>query len=277
MRPTTAPGTIIVLLIAVALAACGSGDGVVDLGSAPERVTASATPTRAADAGAGLSEPAAPVDGPDAPADDGDDPRPGADGHLTAGVVGVVGVEGDDVLNVRAQPGADQPIIDRLAPLRLGLTYTGAVRTVDGAPWPQIAFDGIEGWVNGRYVRAVGGTDDITAQVVAGDQEVTAPTMEDLAEEVVDRTGLSDGYEITWGPDRDPAIAPEAQRRVVVSGGPAFGDVAEITLDVIDLFDDAVAAQRLAIVARPADDGSVTLLAVERTQFCWRGGGDRCA
>jgi hypothetical protein len=195
----------------------------------------------------------------------------------SAAEVGVLGVETGDVLNVRARPGADQSIVDRLEPLRRGLAFTGAARSVDGAVWPEITVDGTTGWVNGRYVGLVAGTDDITAAIVGEDEAPTAATMRDLAELVVVAHGLADGYRVTWGPVRDPNVAAEEQRRIVISDGPRTGDLGEITLDVIDLFDDAVAAERLVIFAHPLDRGEgFSLKAVERTFFCWRGGSDVC-
>jgi hypothetical protein len=142
--------------------------------------------------------------------------------HASSAEIGVLGVEADDVLNVRARPGAGEPIVDRLEPLSRGLAFTGAARRVN------VAY------------------------------------------------GLADGYRITWGPDPDPDLAAEEQRRIVISDGPRAGDLGEITLDVIDLFDDAIGAERLAIFAHPLVGEGFSLKTVERTFFCHRGGGDLC-
>lgn len=280
------------VLLTILLTACGASGRVVNVGEAPVRVedqpsSAPATPGAAdrADRTDGTGTPRADAPPPTRSATPSTgaqrgDALPGDPVEWPygpdAGEVGVLGVEATDVLNVRARPGAGQPIVARLDPLRRGLAYTGRARQIGGSVWPEITGDGVDGWVNGRYVGLVGGTDDVTAAVVGDGGRITAGTMRGLAERVVVRYGLADGYAITWGPDRDPALDAEAQRRVVVSHGPTGGDVAEITVDVLDLFDDAVAAERLFIVARPDGDGGYGLNSVERTLFCWRGGGDLC-
>jgi hypothetical protein len=282
-------------ILMVLLVACGPSGGVVEVGEAPARIddaesSAPAAPVaserseRAEDDDAAQADdsPARPED--EAPVSSGAQGSGALRGEQVefphgpdAGEVGVLGVEADDILNVRAAPGADQPIVERLEPLRRGLAYTGRARAVSGSIWPEITGDGVAGWVNGRYVGLLGGTDDVTAAVVGDGGGIAAPTMQGLAERVVVRYGLAEGYRITWGPRRDPALGAEEQRRVVVSRGPVIGDVAEITLDVLDLFDDAVAAERLSIFARPRANGGFGLMSVERTLFCWRGGDDLCA
>lgn len=280
------------LILTILLTACGPSGRVVNVGEAPVRVedqpssAAPATPGPAdrgghTDDAAMPRTDASPTPPPD-PASPGTQRGDALPGDAAAwphgpdaGEVGVLGVEADDVLNVRARPGADQPIVARLDPRRRGLTYTGRARQIGGSVWPEITGEGVDGWVNGRYVGLVGGTDDVTAAVIGDGGRITAGTMRGLAERVVVRYGLANGFVITWGPDRDPAIDAEAQRRVVVSHGPAGGDVPEITVDVLDLFDDAVAAERLTVFARP-DDGGFSLMSVERTLFCWRGGRDLC-
>lgn len=277
--------TWLLTAVTLVLTACGPAASVTDVGAAPtsadtrpsvtERVTATpsaAAPTASSSTDA--TEPAAATSG-------GDDALPGAPVDWPAAAVGgaeigVLGVEADDVLNVRARPGAGQPIVDRLDPLRRGIVFTGDARQVGDAVWPEITVDGTTGWVNGRYVQLIAGTDDITAEIL-DDGPLTAATMRELADEVVDAYGLTDGYRIIWGPDRDPAVGAEAQRRIVVSDGPRVGDPAVITLDVLDLFDDSVAAERLVIFAVPFDGGGrFSVSSVERTFFCWRGGADLC-
>ncbi|HEX6256965.1 MAG TPA: SH3 domain-containing protein [Euzebyales bacterium] len=279
MRPMKWWIVVVVLLVA----ACAPSGRVVDVGAAPTQPSGeSTTPSAAADEAAEPSEPA----GPDEPAepgtdtdparDDGDVPLPGQpfDWPYTDGEVGVVGVEADDVLNVRAQPGVQAEIINRLDPLRRGFSYTGRAQRISSSIWTEISVDGELGWVNTRFARLIAGTDDVTSQL-GGAGSATAPTLPELAEEVVDAYGLAEGYQITWGPDLDPNVPAEGQRRVVISDGPREGDLGEITIDVIDLFDDSVAAERLAIFANP-DAGGYSLRAVERTLFCWRGGTDVC-
>jgi hypothetical protein len=274
-----------IVVVMVLLTACASSGRVVDVGAAPTQASdESTTPSAAADEAAEPSqtpEPAEPV-APDTDTD-GETAQNGSDAQLpgapfdwpyTDGEVGVVGVEADDVLNVRAQPGVQAQIIDRLDPLHRGFSYTGRARRIGSSIWTEIDVDGELGWVNTRFARLIAGTDDVTSQL-GGAGSATAPTLPGLAEEVVDAYGLAEGYQITWGPDLDPNVPAEDQRRVVISDGPSEGDLGEITIDVIDLFDDSVAAERLAIFANP-DAGGYSLRTVERTLFCWRGGTDVC-
>lgn len=273
-------------VLAILLAACATTGRVVDAGQAPQRAgteaaseaaTGTATggrvgsdvPTTAAhdQPGTRPADPATlrgePIDWP-YPADD-------------TAEVGVVGVEAGDVLNVRAGPGADQRIVRRLEPRARGLAFVGNARRLGDAVWHEIRVDGTTGWVNGRYVLVVAGTDDITAQIVGDGPVPTAPTMRALADAVMlDADGLSGGYHVVWGPERDPDVGAEDQRRIVISDGPHDTDPGEITLDVLDLYDDSVAAERLLIVAHSGADGGFALAAVERTFFCWRGGTDVC-
>jgi hypothetical protein len=57
---------------------------------------------------------------------------------------------------------------------------------------------------------------------------------------------------------------------VTVTISPTAADPAEITLDVVGLGDDSVAAQRLRVVGTPGA-GRFTLKSVEGTPFCYRG------
>lgn len=265
---------------ALLLTACGQSGRVVDVGAAPSRSPDAlpSAPARPDDASTAPAPPAASEAAPGTTQDGdaGADDLPGdtIDWPFT-GEVGVVGVEADDVLNVRSAPGVDAAIVDRLDPLRRGLAYTGRARQLGESTWTQISVDGATGWVNGRFARLIAGTTDITAELVGPGAPITAPTMPALAEEVVAAYGLADGYRIVWGPDRDPSVPVEQQRRVVVSDGPRTGDLGEITVDVVDVFDDAVAAERLTVFGRPDGDG-FGVRSVERTLFCWRGGDELC-
>lgn len=277
----------LVTAVIVVLAACGSTGSVVEVGSAPAHpdaesvAPATATTEAPSPAGATDAPATAPPGATAASRPNGEDELPGEPvdwPHASSAEaeVGVLGVEAGDVLHVRLRPGADQPIVDQLEPLRRGLTFTGSARRVGDAVWPEITFDGTTGWVNGRYVRLIAGTDDITAEILGDDPVLAAATMRALAKRVVDAYGLADGYHITWGPTSNPDLRAEEQRRIVISDGPRVGDLGEITLDVIDLFDDSVAAERLVIFAQPHGGRDFVLKAVERTFFCWRGGRDLC-
>lgn len=284
-------GTLVMVSI-VMLAACGSADTVDDLGAAPssaaivsETPSAEAGDNDATDIGAGGSEPTTPgaVAEPDLESGGGDlpgTPVAWAGTLNTQADLGVTGVETGDVLNVRAHPGADQPIVDRLAPLHTGARLTGRARMLGDAAWYEITADGTTGWVNAAFVDLVAGTTDVTAEVRDAGVRMVAETMVDLAALVAQARGFDDGYRITWGPRRDPDVPAEQQRRVVISDGPDVGDLGQITLDVVDTFDDSIAVERLVIFGAPQPDGETfAVRTVERTLFCdvTRAAGDVCA
>lgn len=278
---------IVLTLLAITLAACGPSGTVTDLGAAPSAEPSPAEPSERATAAAERPshEPVEPAPtARDAAPAATDEDLPGApvvwaEQLNTAADVGVTGVESDDVLNVRAKPGADQPIVAHLAPLRAGLRLTGAARMVRDSVWLEISTGTMTGWVNSAFVDLVAGTTDITADLRDAGVVPLADTMRDMADSVLAAGGYADGYVITWGPRHAPGVNPEGQRRVVISDGPSVDDLGQITIDVVDLFDDAVAAERLTIFANPSPDGTLALRSVERTQFCHvvRGAGQVCA
>jgi len=66
---------------------------------------------------------------------------------------GVVLIEADDVLNVRAEPGVGAPIVDTLAPESVDIEATGRETIVEGARWVEIVRPGGgTGWVNAYYL-----------------------------------------------------------------------------------------------------------------------------
>ena len=66
--------------------------------------------------------------------------------------LGVVLVPMFDVLNIRAEPGADNPILATLQPTQTKLIPTGRRAAVSGSTWHQISAGDVLGWVHGRYV-----------------------------------------------------------------------------------------------------------------------------
>lgn len=157
---------------------------------------------------------------------------------------GVVGVDRGDALNVRTRPGAGEPIVARLAPLTQGLEVTGRARDLGTAFWYELAYP--RGWVHGRYVAPIAGTHDVTSQIVASHGHLAAITMQELAERVVAARG----------------------GRAVVSDGPHVGDLGTITVDLLDLYDDSVMAERLTIFGYDEFGHGFELRTVESTFFC---------
>ncbi|MGF1647627.1 MAG: SH3 domain-containing protein [Kineosporiaceae bacterium] len=169
-------------------------------------------------------------------------------------VLPVVGVDRDDVLNVRALPGPEADAVGSLPPTGEAVA-TGRARDVEGARWVEVTTDGRTGWVAGRFLALGAGTvEDATARVVTNHGGTpTASAMADLARIVAD--ALAGGTSVP---------------RVTVAAGPTSGDPAEITVDSLDLEDDSVYGYRLQVSAA-ADGSSFTLLTVEATPLCARG------
>ena len=60
----------------------------------------------------------------------------------------VVNVEEDDVLNIRTAPAGDARVVGAIPPNGRGVQLVGACRT-----WCPVRYNGVTGWVNGRFLR----------------------------------------------------------------------------------------------------------------------------
>lgn len=191
------------------------------------------------------------------------EPRPGdelagepfdlapADGAVLA----VVGVAHDDVLNVRAGPGVDEPVAAELAPTAADVEATGRARMLDESIWWEVVTtDGVYGWVNAGYTAQLGATDDRTAQVTA-----------DLGGLPEEETMLDLGRVVAESIPVDPDVPSD----IVMSVAPTVGDLGEVTYDVIGLGDDSLEGVRLHVFGTPSEslEGFV-LKTVESTDLC---------
>lgn len=177
-------------------------------------------------------------------------------GPAAGQVLGVVGVPFDDVLNVRAVPGADQRIVARLDPLADDVVATGASRQLAESIWYEVTVEGVVGWANSRFIAWLAGTDDVTAQIVNSlGESPSAATMLDLGR-IVAQARASD----------------QPPSRITVTVASATGDLGEVTYDVVGLGDDSVFGERLHVFGRPLDQGQgFSLASVERRLLCARG------
>jgi len=168
----------------------------------------------------------------------------------------VVGVEYDDVLNVRAKPGVGQPIVATLAPTYDNIAALGVARLLPSSIWYEVDVDGTRGWVSSSFIGYIGSTDDATASVVAELGEIpTAASMEALADIVVATQASTDPVS-----------------RVTTTVEALIGNLGEITMDVIGIGDDSVLGFRLTILGQSEDGGTTFgLKSVERTTICARG------
>ncbi len=162
----------------------------------------------------------------------------------------VIGVEHDDVLNLRALPGATQEILAGIPPTYDALTALGQTRMLP-AWWTEVDFEGTWGWVNMSYLAYEGATDDITASVLdrAGGS-IDAPTMTLLGAEVAELLASED-----------------PPSNVVLVVAETIGDLGEVTYDVVGLGDDSVRGLRVHVFGTPVA-GGFTLKSVESTTLC---------
>jgi hypothetical protein len=188
------------------------------------------------------------IDSPDLPGE------PIEFGPTAGQTVAVVGVASNDVLNLRAIPGADQAVLEEIPPLYDSLTALGKTRQLPQSLWIAVDYEGTEGWVNLRYIAYLGDTTDATGTVLRdlGDSPA-AETIEGLGSIVVE-TFTSDNL------FSEPILA---DTRVTSSEG-------EVTYDVTGSEDDSVRGVRVVVTGTPYS-GGFTLDRVETTVLCARG------
>ena len=243
----------LIVMVALVIGACGGGD-VADTTTTPitpttqpETTTTTVRPTTTTTtAETTTSLPGEPIE---------IGPQPGD-------VLAVIGVAHNDVLNVRMAPGTDQTIIAELAPLADDIVALGNTRALPRSIWLEVEANGVTGWANASFFGYIGQTTDVTAAIVDELGELPwAPTMEDLGMVVA-------GSLVVDGPPSG----------IIMSVAPTFGDLAEVTFDVIGIQDDSIRGFRVHVFATPDEDGEgFVLKSVEQTVLCGRGlSGELC-
>ncbi len=228
---------------ALLAAACGSSDETTT--TVPTTTTVAATTTTAAE-----TTPTTSVETTTTTTLAG---VPIASGPAAGDVLSVVGIALDNVLNVRVAPGLFNTIVDTIEPTGTAVA-TGTARDLGLAIWIELDTGDTVGWSNLFFLAYEGATDDATAEVIEALGDVpTDGTMEALGL-IVAATQAS----------------TELPSRIVLIVEPTFGDLAEVTYDVIGLGDDAVFGYRLRIFGEEVIDG-FSLNTVERTALCIRG------
>lgn len=235
--------TISAVALAVTLAACGGAD----TGSTTTTAAATSTTTSTTTTGPETTT-TAPSTGTTLAGE------PIEFGPAAGDELAVIGVAHDDVLNLRAGPGADQAVVAEIPNLSEGLVALGNTRDLGDSFWVEVDYEGTTGWVHYSFVGYMGVTDDLTASVVSqlGDGPV-AETMLDIGL-IVAQTFASE----------------EPASDVVLTVAPTVGDLGEVTYDVIGIGDDAVRGYRVHVFGQPADE-TFGLKAVEVTTLCGRG------
>ena len=244
------------VIAATIIAGCGSGDGAVPTTSfASTTTTTTPSTTTLAPTTTAISvttSTAQAVTTTTAPALPGD---PIDFGPAAGDLLAVIGVAHDDVLNLRAGPGIDQEILDRIPPLHDALIALGETRELPGSLWIAVDYEGTDGWVNLGFIGYLGITSDDTAAIVGQLGEIpAAPTMLELGMIVAESLSSEE-------PPSDLVVS------VAATEG---GDLGEVTYDVIGLGDDAVRGVRAHMFGQPGPEG-FTLDTVEATTLCGRG------
>jgi len=120
--------------------------------------------------------------------------------------------------------------------------------------WIEVAYDGLSGWVNLRYIAYLGATNDRTAEILTTLGET--PSAENMLElEWIVAESLS--------PD---GVLPN----LVVVAAPTGGDLDEVTYDLTGQEDDSVMGARIHVFGQPTDAG-FSLDSVGVTLMCARG------
>ena len=194
----------------------------------------------------------------------------------------MVGVDHDDVLNVRDVPGGEiiatlgllNPYVGLLEVRQApsgdvlaspdswadAIVATGRTRALPTSTWHELRVAGLMGWSSAAYLAQPGATDDLTGHII-----------EILGERPQADTLLDLGFIVA-----NTVASDEPPSRIVVSVEPfVFEAIGEMTIDVINLGDDSVLGYRLDIFADAGDDwmsdnpGPFILRAVESTVLCY--------
>ena len=168
----------------------------------------------------------------------------------------VVGVRFDDTLNVREVPGTDGEVIATLEPTSTDAVATGRARTVAESIWWEVTtVDGLIGWIASSFTAQLGPTTDTTAAVIA----TLGATPEEASVQDL-------GFLVADTVDTDPDVPTDL---VIVVAADETGDLAEVTIDVIGLGDDALRGVRLHVFGTPLESGDAfALKSVEATDLC---------
>jgi len=252
--------SLILLGLVMLVAGCGDGDDVAASTTTIAAVTTTEATTSTTEAPTTTEPPAATTTTSTTTTTEPPETTTTLPGELVdygpeaGAVLAVIGVEATDVLNVRAGPGVEFEILTALAPLSNHAIAQGQTRLLPNSAWYQVDVNGILGWASSRYLAQLGDTYDDTVHVLATAFPY-AETMVQMGEEVA-AVYTSD----------------EPRSTVTVVDGPLVGDLAEITVDVVGVGDDALVGFRLHIFAQPDPGGEGwEIKSVEITPLCGRG------
>lgn len=213
-------------------------------------VTSSPTRTDEEVEDAGASE--EPTETAPTPPAEEDLPGTALDGYPEAGTsLLIVGVNAEEILNLRIGPGIEFDSIARLAP-DTPLVATGRNRDLGAGAgiWYQVRAGEEVGWVIARYVAEPGASRDVT------DTFSPAPTGDS-------RGAVVDAVVAAW----DQTGTAES---IVVFGPVVQDESLQVRVDVLTPGDDSILGARLFVVAAQAGT-TFTVTRVTATQLCARG------
>ena len=145
-------------------------------------------------------------------------------------------------------------VIAELAPTSRSIVATGRGRALDLMIWWEVTTeDGRFGWVAAQYTARGDGATDWTSVVtgsVGGVPE--ASTMDALGEIVAEALAPT-----------DQGAAP----KISMAAAPVFGELGEVTFDIVGLNDIAEQALRVRVVGQPID-GGFSLVSADVTVMC---------
>lgn len=250
----------VALAIAIVLAACGSdGDRPVAQSSADSAVVS---------AGAGDADATALMDEESVESTVGTTavPPKRLEAHVLPGsafdlfpyagaTLAVVGVEVDDVLNVRVGPGPEYQVVTTLASTSTDdAVATGRNRSVESGIWAELTIGDIVGWANTEYLKQLGAVNDDTKNLFeTGDDHPRGENPERVARQAV-----------------RPYASMQPNSTVTIVDGPRGGDVTSVTVDVVNLGDDAIGGYRV-VVFMDWFETEYRVRSVETTTLCTRG------
>ena len=254
---------VLIVLLALTAAACGNDAGEATTTSTPTSTTTSLSPTTtAAPTTSTTADPATTTTtvevttttAPPSPTTTALAGNPIDFGPAEGDVLMVIGVRHDDVLNLRAGPGANQPIEDEIPPTFDDLVAEGNTRELPSSFWLEVDYDGTVGWVHMSYIAYQGDTYDDTSQIIS-----------DMGERPTESSMTALGKLIA-----EQYVSEEPESDVVQVTPVTTGDLAEVTYDVVGLGDDAVRGVRLHVFAEE-DGAGFSLRTLEVTLLCGRG------
>lgn len=164
--------------------------------------------------------------------------------------VAIIGVSATQTLSMRALPGVEQPVVTEVPSTARDLFGFGeAFETPDGRLWWLVRYGNAQGWIE-PGAAYLGAPNDVSVRVAGTLATTTYPTMEALVQDVGSQYGSD---------------------YIVVGTTPISANGETITtIDVLSNGDDALAGDRIVIIAN-ANSDEFRLTEAREIPLCARG------